>query len=98
MAVNFLRYRPGTRLSIPLEFINDELSVDVKRGSMVVVVNKYIDCICDGEIPKTIKIDMSNCKNGDVVRLNSIPFPPLVRPAKTVPPDFVACVVKVLKG
>jgi hypothetical protein len=39
--VNFLRYRPGTRLRIPVVYINDDSSVDMKRGSYLVHINRF---------------------------------------------------------
>eukprot|EP01033_Poteriospumella_lacustris_P016895 gene16896-12092_t len=94
LCVNYLRYRPGTRVSIPLAFINQDRSADLKRGSFITRVNKFIDCVCDEEIPAQLEIDVSDAAPGQVYRLNNINFPPKVRPAKTVPPDFVAAIVK----
>lgn len=54
--------------------------------------------MCDDEIPSQLEIDVSDASPGQVYRLNSINFPSKVRPAKTVPPDFVAAVVKTPKG
>lgn len=97
MCVNFLLYRPGMRLSIPIEYVNIEDCVDLKRGAHLIVVNAAVECVCDGEVPQKIFVDMSKLVAGDVVRLQDLPFPPLVRPAKTVPKNFVAGVLKIVK-
>jgi hypothetical protein len=97
LSVNFLRYHPGNRLRIPVEFLNADQSQDVKRGCFIVRVNKYIECVCDEEVPAAIKLDLSGAQKGDVFRVNALQLPEKVRPAKTVPPDYVLCVVKTAK-
>jgi hypothetical protein len=92
--VNFLRYAPGTRLKIPVSFINGDLSDAAKRGCFMVRVNNYVECVCDGDVPEKLVIDLANSRKGDVYRVNSITMPPQVRPYKTVPPDLVLLVVK----
>lgn len=94
LSVNFLRYIPGNRLRIPIDFINADQSLDLRRGCFIVRVNKFIECVCDEEVPKTVSLDLSSAQKGDVFRLNALSLPSKVRPAKTVPPDFVVCVVK----
>lgn len=94
VAVNFLRYIPGNRLRIPIEFINSDLSQDLKRGCLLVRVNHFVECVCDAEVPNNIIVDLSGVQKGDVIRLNALQLPPKVRPAKTVPSDFVVAVIK----
>lgn len=94
LAVNFLRYIPGNRLRIPINFVNADQSLDLRRGCYIVRVNKYIECVCDDEVPQNVTLDLSAAQKGDVFRLNALKLPPKVRPAKTVAPDFVVCVVK----
>lgn len=91
-------YYPGTRVSIPLVYINQDRSADLKRGSFIYRVNKFLDCVCGEEIPPQLEIDVSDAGPGQIYKLNSINFPPNVRPAKTVSPDFIAAVVKTPKG
>jgi hypothetical protein len=94
LSVNFLRYVPGNRLRIPIDFANSDQSLDLRRGCFIVRVNKSIECICDDQVPSKITLDLSAAQKGDVFRINSLTFPPHVRPALTVAPDFVVCVVK----
>jgi hypothetical protein len=98
LSVNFLRYTAGTKVKIPIEYINTDLSNDLKKGCFIYRVNNYIECVCDEEVPKSIIVDAAEAMKGQVYRLNNLQFPPRVRPAKSVPPDFVACVVKTPKG
>jgi len=97
LSVNFLRYHPGNRLRIPVEFIVDQ-SLITKRGCFIVRVNKFIECVCEDEVPATIKLDLGEAQKGDVFRVNALNLPEKVRPAKTVPPDYVLCVVKTVKA
>mmetsp|Transcript_14567 Transcript_14567/g.19977 ORF Transcript_14567/g.19977 Transcript_14567/m.19977 type:complete len:160 (-) Transcript_14567:114-593(-) len=97
IAVNFLKYEPGSRLRIPIIFVNSDQSVDLRRGCFVVRVNQYVECVCDGEVPESILLDLSTAQKGDVFRLNSLQLPPQVRPSKNVPPDYVVCVIKSTK-
>lgn len=96
--MNFLKYRPGIRLRIPVKFLNEEESVDLKRGAHVVTVQNYLDCVCDGEIPEKLTIDLAEAKKGDVFRLSNLTLPPQVRPAKCVLPDTVFCIIKTFRN
>ena len=51
LCLNFLRYKPGTKIRIPVVYINDDASVDIKRGAYVVHINRWVFmfwslCIC----------------------------------------------------
>lgn len=96
--VNFLRYRPGTHLRIPIDFVNAEESQDIKRGSYVVGVREYLECVCDGAVPKSIVLDLSKAQKGDIYRVSSLELPQRVRPAKNVPLDSVIAVIKSARG
>eukprot|EP01039_Chlorochromonas_danica_P001304 gene1303-1423_t len=99
LAVNFLRYYPGTtRLRIPIDFVNEDQSADVKRGSFVINVNTFVDCFCEGEVPRSLVLDLSNAKRGDIFRLSSLTLPPGVRPTRNMPLDLVLAVVKSFRG
>jgi len=98
MSLNFIKYWPGTRMRIPVEFINADQSVDLRRGSFLITVNKFIECICDMEIPKSLVVDLTGTVKGDVLKLNHIVFPPGVKPSKNVPTDFVVGVVRSSRG
>lgn len=94
MSVNFLRYIPGNRIRIPIEYINTEENVELRRGSFLVKVNSFVECICGTELPKTLQVDVASAGKGDVFRISHITFPPNVRPAESVPLDYVLCILK----
>ena len=98
ISVNFLKYWPDTRMRIPIEFINADQCVDLRRGSFLVRVNRFVECVCHMEIPKSLVVDLAGVQKGDVLRLNCITFPPNVKPSRNVPPDFVLGVVRTAKG
>jgi hypothetical protein len=60
-------------------------------------VNQFLDCVCGEEIPDRIIVDMASLQIGSVVRLENLSLPPQVRPARTVPRDFVAGVIQRVK-
>ena len=41
LSVNFLRYKPGTNLKIPIAFINEDDNIEIKRGSYLHVISGY---------------------------------------------------------
>ena len=61
----------------------------MRRGCFIIPVNKFIECNCANEIPKSLHIDVGNAKLGDVFRTNSITFPEGVKPTQNVPLDYV---------
>eukprot|EP01041_Mallomonas_annulata_P007967 gene7967-16309_t len=87
-SVNFLKYWPGNTMKIPFQFLNEEMSVDLKRGCFLVYVNTFVECVCDGDIPQYINVDVSGIKKADVIRLSSVTLPPGVRPTKSVSSDM----------
>lgn len=94
VSVNFLKYKPGNRVRVPVEFANADQSQDLKRGSFMIRVNQFVECICDAEIPRSIVVDLANAQKGDVYKLSSLQLPPNVRPSKSVAADYVLCVIK----
>lgn len=93
LSVNFLSYSPSNRFRIPIEYLNEEQCTDIKRGCYVINVNQFIECYCDGDIPRTLTIDLADAKLGDVFRTATLKFPPGVRPSINVPHDYVIGVI-----
>lgn len=85
-------------MRIPINFINEDKSQDLRRNCFLVRVNEYIDCVCESDVPQHITVDLADARKGDVLRLNSLLLPPKVRFASTVNSDFVVAVVKGGKG
>eukprot|EP00128_Syssomonas_multiformis_P013280 Colp12_sorted_trinity150504_noHs@6058 len=98
VSVNFLRYRPGNRVRIPVVYKNMDMSADIKRGCFLVHVHQFVECVCDGPVPATIVVDLAEAKKGDIFRLTPELLPDKVRPAKTVPLDYVLGVVQSTRG
>lgn len=98
VSVNFLNYGPGSRVRIPIEYINEDQSQDMRRGCFLVRVNNFVECVCDEAVPPRIVVDLANAKKGDVYRLTTTSLPPKVRPARSVSLDYVFGVVQASKN
>ena len=94
LSINFLRYRPGTRLRIPVKFVGMEQNIDIKRGSFLVRVNRFIECVCDGnEVPQEIVVDVKEAKQKDVIRVDQAVLPVGCTPSQRVAKDYVLAIV-----
>ena len=98
IAVNFLKYRPGNRMRIPVDFVNADMSVDLRRGCFLTRINRFVECICENDVPTKLVVDLSGVQKGDVVRLSALTLPAGVRPSPTVPSDYVIAVIKSFKA
>lgn len=92
--VNFLIRKPSNVLRIPIDFINEDQNQDLKRGSYVLRINQFLQCTCDGDIPRSLTVDLGSAPRGAVFKISDLNLPPNVRPAKNVPLDLVVCVIK----
>ena len=73
LSINFLKYTPGVRVRIPVVFVGMEDSTDIKRGAYLVRVNRFVECVCEGDtIPRHITVDVSKAKQKDVIRLKQV--------------------------
>ena len=97
LSVNFLIYQPGSVMRIPFAYENADLSTDLRRGSFVARINRYIECTCTGKVPAYIMVDLTGKEKNDVIRVNHLVFPPGVRPSRTVKDDFVVAVIQSAK-
>lgn len=94
LAINFLRYRPGYPVRVPVCFINEDQCTPMKRGGMLLSINRFIPVTCEGEtIPEMLMADLSNAMSGEKIDLKRVVFPPGVTPHK-IPPQFFLGVVK----
>ena len=78
-------------------FEDADLSNDLKRGCFVKRVSQFIECVCSGPVPATITINLANAKKGDVIRVDTVQFPPGVKPSKSVKKDFIVAVIQSAK-
>lgn len=90
ISCNYLAYQKGQRMRIPIEFTNQDQNVDIKRGSFVLRISRYIEVQCFGDVPACINADVANISSGRSIKLNDLSFPRGVVPYKTVTPNFVA--------
>jgi hypothetical protein len=76
-----MRYRPGYPLELPVCFINEELCEPIKRGGMLVSINRRVRVKCDGEtIPEMLTVDLTDLRAGTVIKLDRVKFPKGVVP------------------
>ena len=47
-----------------VEYINADLSVDLKRDCFIVSVNQFLECTCTDDVPPVIKLDLAEAKKG----------------------------------
>lgn len=69
-------------------------SVDLRRGCYLVQVNSFVECTCEGAVPKSLVVDLANATKGKAYKLRDIQFPPGVAPTKNMNADYVAGVIK----
>ncbi|DAZ94736.1 TPA: hypothetical protein N0F65_011552 [Lagenidium giganteum] len=82
VSVNFLRYKPGHKVSIPIKYLNEEGSPGLKRGGYINHIHHSLDCfIFTDVIPETLQIDVNGLHVGDYIHLDAISFPEGVVPA-----------------
>ncbi|GAB5032457.1 50s ribosomal protein l25 [Nannochloropsis oceanica] len=94
IAVNFLRYRPGYPVEVPVCFVNEDLCLPLKRGGMLLSINRFIRVSCEGEtLPEMLMVDMTGVRNNQKVGLERVHFPSNVQPYE-VSESFVLGVVK----
>jgi len=94
IAVNFLRYRPGYPVEVPVCFVNEELCLPLKRGGMLLSINRFIRVSCEGEtLPEMLLVDLTGVRNSQKIGLERVKFPANVQPYE-VSESFVLGVVK----
>jgi len=94
--VNWIKFVPGCRMRIPINYINEDACTDLKRGCFLLRVNQFIEVICHDvrTMPKYITIDLTSAKKGTVLSIPHMMFPDRIRPSNRVPQGFVAAVIK----
>jgi len=84
--VDFLRLGEGARLdvSVPVQFINEELSPGIKRGGVLNIVRHEIEVNCLADlIPDHLVADLTGTDIGDSIHISAIPLPEGVKPTIT---------------
>jgi len=89
--IDFLRLHRNTRINlfIPVEFINEETSVGLKRGGTVTTVRNEVELkVTADNIPESLIVDLADLDIGDIVHISDIDMPKGSRPMIT-DRDFV---------
>lgn len=67
-------------MRLPVVYANHDMSIDIRRGCFVNVIQKFLEVRCYGDIPKEIVVDLSGKSKGDVIRASNISIPESVKP------------------
>jgi large subunit ribosomal protein L25 len=89
--VDLMRLHRDSRvnLMIPVEFINEDTSVGLKRGGTLTTVRPEVELmVTAGNIPASIIVDLENMDIGDIAHISDIEMPEGSRPIIT-DRDFV---------
>ena len=92
--IDLMRLKRTTRvkLMIPVEFLNEETSVGLKKGGVLTVVRNEVELeVLAGEIPESIVVDLAEVEIGDTISISGVTLPEGATP--TVDRDFVICSV-----
>ncbi len=89
--VDFLRLSSKSRINlmIPVHFVNEEISVGLKKGGTLVAVRNEVELkVTAGNIPEFLEVDLENADIGDTIHMSDITLPEGTRPMIT-DRDFV---------
>jgi len=78
MHVDFLRLSKGVkiRMNIGVSFINEDISIGVKRGGIINIVRHEIEFLCPPDaIPDSIVVDLEKWDVGDSIHIEDITLP-----------------------
>ena len=84
--VDFMRVGADTRVTVtvPVAFINQEMSTGLRRGGILNIVRHGIALICQVDnIPEQLVVDLRGLDIGDSVHISAVSFPPGARPTIT---------------
>ena len=77
--VDFMRIGADTRVtvSVPVAFINHEMSIGLRRGGILNIVRHGIALICQVDnIPEQLVVDLNGLDIGDSVHISAVTLPP----------------------
>ncbi len=89
--LDLMRLHRNTRVNlyIPVEFINEDISVGLKRGGVLTTVRPEVELVVTADnIPTSIVVDLANVDIGDIVHISDVTLPEGSRPSIT-DRDFV---------
>ncbi|MFN4058529.1 MAG: 50S ribosomal protein L25/general stress protein Ctc [Roseinatronobacter sp.] len=88
--VDLMRLRRTSRINlfIPVEFINRDKCVGLKRGGTLTIVRPEVELnVLAGDIPEKLVVDLEGRKIGDVITISAVTLPEGTKP--TIDRDFV---------
>jgi large subunit ribosomal protein L25 len=77
--VDFMRVAVDTRVTVtvPVVFINQEMSIGLRRGGILNIVRHGIALICQVDnIPEQLVVDLNGLDIGDSVHISAVTLPP----------------------
>ena len=89
--IDLMRLKRTTRvkLMIPVEFINEETCVGIKKGGVLAVVRNDVEMeVLAGDIPDSLIVDLAAVQIGDTISISAITLPEGAKPTIT-DRDFV---------
>lgn len=75
---DFLRVTGNAKVevSVPVIFINEELSPGLKKGAVLNIVRHELELVCDSDkIPDDVIIDLSGFEIGDSIHIHHVSLP-----------------------
>jgi large subunit ribosomal protein L25 len=81
--VDFLRLSSKSRINlmIPVHFLNEEVSVGLKKGGTLVAVRNEVELkVTAGDIPEFLEVDLADVDIGDTIHMSDITLPKGTRP------------------
>jgi large subunit ribosomal protein L25 len=84
--VDFMRVGADTRVTVtvPVVFINPEMSIGLRRGGILNIVSHGIELVCQVDnIPEQLVVDLDGLDIGNSIHISAVSFPPGVQPTIT---------------
>jgi large subunit ribosomal protein L25 len=94
MHVDFLRVSANARVTvnIPVHFINQGISIGIKRGGILNIVRHEVEFTCPVDaIPDFIEVDMASVDIGHSVHISAVKLPEGLKP--TIDRDFTIATI-----
>jgi large subunit ribosomal protein L25 len=97
LSVNFLRYRPGHKVRIPITYLNEDGSPGLKRGGYISHMHHELECtVFTDKIPDTLQADVNGLHVGDRIHLEALNVPEGIVPA--IPPRSLVAKIAGRRG
>jgi large subunit ribosomal protein L25 len=94
--IDFIRAEAGATITVavPVHFINDGISVGIKRGGVLNIVRREVELVCPADaIPAEITVDLAGFNIGDSIHISHVTLPERVRPTITDRDFTIASIV-----